>query len=531
MENALFYGDNLGILREHFQDEIVDLIYLDPPFNSQKVYNVLFTTPKGHKSEAQVTAFGDYWSWGEQAEIEYTELLHQSNTEVAEMIRSLRGFLKESDVMAYLVMMATRLLELHRILKPTGSLYLHCDPTASHYLKIILDRVFSAENFRNEIVWKRFNFHADAKRFGKVSDRLLFYNKSSNFTFNKINVQFSEEYIDSKFTHYETDGRRYRLDNLNPPGGRGPIYEFHGVTKPWRCTLQKMLQLEAEGRIYSGSRIPQLKRYLDKLEGQAVHDIWTDIPPINPMAAERLGYPTQKPLALLERIIQASSNPGDIVLDPFCGCGTSIHAAQKLDRRWIGIDITHLAIDLIERRLKDAFPGIEFQVHGTPKDLEGARNLANRDKYEFQYWACNLVGAQPFQNKKKGADTGIDGLIFFQDDKETTKKIIVSVKGGEHVNRAMIADLKNSVDREGAKIGLFVSLVEPTEPMIHEAVSAGYYESPMEKSFQKIQILTISDLLSGAQSPQYPDLARGGLSFKKAKTEAEKGKQPGLFKN
>lgn len=261
------------------------------------------------------------------------------------------------------------------------------------------------------------------------------------------------------------------------------------------------------------------------MPGTPLQDLWDDIPPINSQAAERLGYPTQKPLALLERILQASSNPGDTVLDPFCGCGTAVHAAQKLGRNWIGIDITHLAISLIEKRMKDAFPGIAFDVLGTPQDFDSARNLAFRDKYQFQWWACTLVNAQPFQGKKKGADTGIDGLIYFQDEAKDVKKIIVSVKGGEHVTRTMIADLKNSVEREKAQMGFFVTLTPPTQPMITEATSAGYYESPWYGAFPKIQILTIEGLLNGTEKPRYPDPSRGGLSFKKAKVEEEKAVQ------
>ncbi len=293
-----------------------------------------------------------------------------------------------------------------------------------------------------------------------------------------------------------------------------------------------MERLEKEGRIfYTKNGIPRIKRFLDESKGIPAQDIWSDIESLRSWHEERIGYPTQKPLSLLERMIEVSSNKGDVVLDPFCGCGTAIHAAQKLERKWIGIDITHLAIGLIERRLKTAFPNLPFVVRGTPMDLEGARDLANREKYEFQYWACNLIDAQPYQNKKKGADSGIDGLVYFQDEIKNSKKIIVSVKGGEHVSRTMIADLKNSVERENAQIGIFITLTNPTEPMIKEAVSAGFYDSPIGKSFPKIQILTIDELMSGKKSPQYPDLARGGLSFKKTKTENKPAKQTGLFED
>lgn len=300
----------------------------------------------------------------------------------------------------------------------------------------------------------------------------------------------------------------------------------------WLTTRDKLEDYVKQGLVIFPKKeggVPQLKYYLDQNKGVPISDFWDDIDLINSMGNESLGYQTQKPLLLLDRIVQASSNPGDIVLDPFCGCGTAIHAAQKNNRNWIGIDITHLAISLIERRLHEAFPDIIYKVHGTPKDFDGSRDLALRDKYEFQYWACSLIGAQPYQGKKKGADTGIDGIIFFQDEVNTAKKIIVSVKGGEHVTRTMISDLKNSVDREKAQIGILLSLIPPTGPMEKEAVSAGYYESPIGKSYPKIQILTIPDLLSGSKTPQYPDLARGGLSFRKTKTENKKGEQPDLF--
>jgi DNA modification methylase len=500
MENTLYYGDNLNILREYIQDESVDLIYLDPPFNSKRSYNVLFSTPKGFKSEAQVTAFEDSWTWKEQAEEEYTQILHQSNTDVSEMIRALRSYLNTSDVMAYLVMMTNRLLELHRVLKPSGSLFLHCDPTASHYLKIILDTVFGVNNFRNEIVWDySFRMMDLPNFFNRKHDIIFFYAKSSNSYFKMPKTEWTKEDLlksRKQAIHLDENG----VEWIWMPGGKG-----HSKNK--------------------------LRRVDEIIEtGKAISDVWS-IPIISSSSKERMGYPTQKPLALLERIIEACSEPGDVVLDPFCGCGTAIHASQKLGRHWIGIDITHLAIGLIERRINEAFPTAKFIVHGTPEDIDSARDLANRDKYEFQYWACSLVKAQPYQNKKKGADWGTDGIIYFQDEKEKAKKIIVSVKGGEHVTRTMIADLKNTVERENGQIGILVTLANPTEPMMKEAISAGFYESPIGKSFPKIQILTIEELLSGSKSPQYPDLAKGGLSFKKSQIEIDKGNQPELFKD
>ena len=540
---SLYFGDNLFVLREEIKSESVDLVYLDPPFNSKRDYNLLFKTPTGHDSDAQIAAFDDSWHWGEQAEREFAELLHQENTDVAEMIQSLRRFLNESDMMAYLVMMANRLVELHRVLKSTGSLYLHCDPTASHYLKIVLDAIFGLQNFRNEIIWKRQSAHSDAKtKFSDVADIILFYAKSKETKFIPQYAEYDPDYVQKFYRFDDKDNRGlYQLADMASPNPRpNMMYEWMGFPFPakgWRYQRETMQKLHDEGRVwyprksdgdFDFSKRPRLKRYLNEQEGSIVTNIWIDIQSLHDVSDERLGYPTQKPLSLLERIIQASSNEGDTVLDPFCGCGTAVHAAQTLKREWIGIDITHLAISLIEKRMKDAFPNISFEVHGTPTDLGGAKNLSERDKYQFQWWACSLVNAQPFQGKKKGSDGGIDGLIFFQDDNSGAKKIIVSVKGGEHVSVTMLKDLIATVQKEKAEIGIFITLAEPTKPMITEAVSAGYYQSP-KGDIPKIQILTIEDLLSGKAKPQYFDMSAGSHSFKKAKIEEQRAEQRKLL--
>ena len=541
--NSLYYGDNLEVLRnrDDFPNDSIDLIYLDPPFNSKRNYNVLYSTPSGHDSDSQITAFEDSWHWGEQAEREYLELVRQPNTDLSELIQALRRFLKETDMMAYLVMMSNRLLELHRVLKPTGSLYLHCDPTASHYLKIVLDGVFGKECFRTEISWRRSSAHNDAKQgrkqYGNIRDVLFFYTRSDKWTWNWLYTPYDQEYVEAFYCHVdEKTGRRYRLGDLTAAKPGGDVsYEFYG-TRPyrgryWAYSREKMEAFKKEGRLYFPPKggTPSYKRYLDEMPGVPLQNDWNDIKP--PQKQEYLGYPTQKPLALLERIIQASSNEGDIVLDPFCGCGTAVHAAQKLNRKWIGIDITHLAISLIEKRMKDAFSGINFEVHGVPKDFDGAIDLAKRDKYQFQWWACSLVNAQPYQGKKKGSDTGIDGLIFPSEySGEAPKKIIVSVKGGEHVGSAMIRDLKGVVDREKAIIGLFVTLAEPTRDMRKEATAAGFHEFG-EKQYPKIQILTIKGLLEGRETPKYFDrqVMKGSGGFKKAKREVKK--LPLLFRS
>ena len=530
--NSLYYGDNLDILRKYIPDESIDLVYLDPPFNSKRNYNVLFNNPKGHQSQAQITAFEDTWHWGEQAEREYNEVLQQPNTDVAEMMVALRKFLRQSDMMAYLTMMANRLLELHRVLKPTGSLYLHCDTTASHYLKLVLDVVFDIENYQNEIIWKRTTAHNDSSKYGKNTDSIFYYTKSDSFTFNFQFKSYDEDYL-TRFRYKDADDRLWTDGDATAKGlsGGGYEYEYKGVTSLWRYPLETMKQLDEQGKLHftknGGIRV---KKYLDESKGIKLQALWDDISPINSQAQERLGYPTQKPLALLERIITASSNAGDIVLDPFCGCGTAVHAAQKLGRKWVGIDITHLAISLIEKRMNDAFTNITFEVHGTPKDFDSARDLATRNKYEFQWWACSLVNAQPFQGKKKGADGGIDGLIFFTDDHTDTKKIIVSVKGGDNVGVTMVKDLIATVEREKAAIGLFVTLAPPTKVMLTEATSAGFYTSvQMGKTYPKIQILTIEGLLNGTQQARHPDFSMGQQTFKQAQKETKKADQTSLL--
>jgi site-specific DNA-methyltransferase (adenine-specific) len=533
--NQLYYGDNLDVLRNSIVSESVDLVYLDPPFNSQANYNVLFKAHGGQPSEAQIEAFEDTWHWNNHAERAFDEVMQSGNADVAEMLRAMRSFLKENDMMAYLTMMSIRLIELHRVLKPTGSLYLHCDPTASHYLKLLLDAVFGADNFRNEIVWKRKAGRGEtnnaAIRFGVSHDVLLFYAKSEKALFNRQHRANNPHYIESKFTHVDENGRRYHLDNITSPSPRPNLtYEYKGYQPPangWAVSRERMEQMESEGRLYlpaDKTKRIRRKRYLDELEGETVDTLWDDISPINSQAQERLGYPTQKPITLLERIIEASSHEGNVVLDPFCGCGTTIHAAQKLKRQWVGIDVTHLAISLIEKRLKDAFPGVSFEVHGTPKDIGGAYALAAQDKYQFQWWAVSLVDAVPYGGKKKGADSGIDGFIYFKPDGKVTEKAIVSVKGGENVNVAMIRDLAHVVDREKAKIGVFITLAEPTKPMLTEAVKAGFFETPYTK-YQKIQILTIEQLFAGKK----PDIPLIDPSvFKKAAKEST-AKQETLF--
>jgi site-specific DNA-methyltransferase (adenine-specific) len=527
--NALYYGDNLAVLRESIASESVDLVYLDPPFNSQATYNVLFKGPSGKSSDAQIEAFEDTWHWGDEAEHAFAEVLDSPLTQASELLRALRSFLGENDMMAYLAMMAVRLIELHRVLKPTGSLYLHCDPVASHYLKILLDGIFDPANFRSEIIWKRTTAHSNVySAYGDITDTIFFYSKSAVWTWTQQYRFQSIDDIEKAFPNVDPDGRRWRSENMRNPGVRPnlhyPYTASNGVTyqphpNGWTVSLEKMKALDAARKLHFPKKPEgrlRLRFFADESPGIKLQNLWDDISAIGAQAQERLGYPTQKPLALLERIISASSNEGDIVLDPFCGCGTTIHAAQKLNRTWIGIDITHLAISLIERRLKDAFPGIAFEVHGTPKDLASAQDLARRDKYQFQWWAVSVVDARPYGGKKKGADSGIDGILFFRSDKDKTEKALISVKGGENVGVGMVRELIAVVEREKAAIGVLISLALPTRAMEAEAAAAGLFETPFEK-VPKLQIITLAELFQGKR-PRIPRID-AAATFKAARRE------------
>jgi site-specific DNA-methyltransferase (adenine-specific) len=523
LKNKLYYGDNLQVMREYIDDQSVDLIYLDPPFNSRQDYNVLFAEKDGNRSAAQITAFKDTWEWNLEAERAYIEVV-EAGGRVADAMKAFRTLLGGSDMLAYLAMMAPRLVELRRVLKETGSIYLHCDPTASHYLKLIMDAVFGPQMFRSEIIWKRTNTHSDSKRWSDVSDSILYYSKSGNVIWNAPYAEHSEKYLETKYRYSDEKGR-YRLDNMTSPSPRpNMMYEWKGFPSPplgWRYSRETMAKLDEEGRIAypsSLSKRPQLKRYLEQSSGVLMGNVWTDIFPINSQAKERLRYPTQKPEALLERILKASSNEGDVILDPFCGCGTTVQVAQRLNRRWRGIDITHLAINLIKNRLTDTF-GEEikqtYEVIGEPTDVGGAENLADENKYQFQYWALGKVDAQPAERIKKGADRGIDGRKYFHDDRSgKSKQIIFSVKGGRNIGVSEIRDLIGVLQREEAEIGVYVSFAEPTAPMRREAAEAGFYSSPAGGQYPRVQLLTVKDLLVGNKRVEFPRLL--DATFRKA---------------
>ncbi len=575
--NTLYYGDNLKILRDHIGSESVDLVYLDPPFNSNRNYNVLFKDESGSEADSQITAFEDTWHWNASAEQTYHELI-MTGDDVAKMIESFRSFIGNNQMMAYLVMMAVRLKELHRVLKPTGSLYLHCDPTASHYLKILLDTIFGAQNYRNEIIWKRYGAHNDvgqgSKHYGRVHDTILFYPKSEDATWNQVFTPLDKEYINKTYNKIDADGRRFTTTPMTGPGGAAkgnPEFEWNGHTRFWRYSKETMQRLHDEGKLYySKTGYVRQKLYLEDSKGVPVQSVWNDISSLSGVHAERLGYPTQKPVALLERIVSASSNEGDLVLDPFCGCGTTIAAAQKLNRRWIGIDITHLSVGLMKLRLKDSFglvpvgargsgdtpvpiggssaetfaerrsdvrgdksvPAPSYRVIGQPEDLDGARELAANDRYGFQWWILPLIGAKAFgaeagkKEGKKGADKGIDGSIVFVDDNSNkAKRVIVSVKSG-HPNVSHIRDLGHVIDRENAAIGVYVTLESPTRPMITEAVEKGFYHSPgWNRDYPRLQIITVEDILAGKQV----DMPPTGITFKQAGKLGVESKDQGML--
>jgi len=538
-KNKLYFGDNLKILRDYVEDASVDLIYLDPPFNSSATYNVLFKEKSGEESAAQIMAFEDTWQWGLEPEGVYKEIVTSGPRKLADLMQALLAFLGRNDMMAYLVMMAIRLVELHRVLKATGSIYLHCDPTASHYLKLVMDAIFAPQNFTNEIVWKRSDAHSDAKQgakhFGRIHDVLLFYSKGSDMAFNTLYRPLPQSTIENWYRYVEPGtGRRYNKADVTGPGGAAkgnPRYEWKGITRYWRYSRENMQRLDDEGRlVYSKSGMPYEKRYLDESKGVPTQDWWDDISMLRGISTtgERLGYPTQKPEALLERVIRVGSNEGDLILDPFCGCGTAIAVAEKLKRRWIGIDITYLAINLVQRRLRDHFPDdlSPYEIIGAPTDVQGAEALKEISPHQFEWWAVDLVNARPAKDHKKGADTGIDGYINFFDDKSgQAKQVIVQVKSG-YVGVSDVRDLKGVIEREKAAIGALITLREPTKPMLTEAAAAGFYESKeLPGRYPRLQILTVAELLAGKKL-EYP--AHRVETFAKAERKT-KSEQDRLF--
>src|ERR1039458_9187972 len=528
---TLYYGDNLDILKRYIKDESVDLVYLDPPFNSAQNYNAFFQENDGAAAASQIRAFEDTWTWNQESQRVYEELILQPG-KVSEVMQAFKTFLGTNDMMAYLAMMCPRLVELRRVLKSTGSLYLHCDPTASHYLKLLCDAILGKDGFQNEIVWQRTNAHnMRTKGYVRANDIILFYSKTDEFLFNEQYTEYGPEQM-KRFKPDET-GRLYKAENMTfSTQSSTRQFEWRGSKPPtnrsWGASLEQLEKWYAEGRILlkkdGTPRLDGLKIYLDETKGKPVTTNWTDIERISNTSAERLGYPTQKPVALLERIIKTSSNPGDVVLDPFCGCGMTIDAAEKLGRKWIGIDVTQLATSLIKSRLRDTYGNkLEIIIVGEPTTPNEAATLADEDKYQFQWWALGLVGARPVE-QKKGADHGIDGKILFRDDPKAAKpeQIIIQVKGGK-TGVKDVRDLRGVLDREKAAIGILISLQEATSPMETEAASVGFYEHKTNKlKFPRLQLRTVKELMDGKGIERPTSAASLDDTFKKAPASKKK---------
>jgi DNA modification methylase len=540
--NTLYYGDNLDIMKEHIKDESVDLIYLDPPFQSGRNYNIIFKPEKdGVKgATSQIETFEDTWHWGEKAEEEYVGLIMGTLTnehppqKLIDLMKAMRSYLDACPLMAYLCMMAPRLLELKRVLKPTGSIYLHCDPTASHYLKLLMDAVFNPSNYRNEITWKRSAAHNDSRRYGANTDIILFYTKTDCYKWFPQYNEHGDEYL-KRFRGIDSDGRKWMDSDLSAKGlsGGGYEYEYKGVLSLWRVPLSTMEKLDLENKLhYTNPNNPskkgiRLKRYLDENKGRILQSLWDDIAPINSQAKERLGYPTQKPEALLERILRAGSIEGDVILDPFCGCGTAVAVAERLNRNWIGIDITYLSIDVIKKRFEKnkILEGRDFVVKGTPKDLLSATRLAEKDPFQFEVWAVSQLNAMP---TVKTGDKGVDGVINFLDSskKNGVGKGIISVKGGKTIIPAMVRDLKGTVESQNADFGILITLVQPTSGMIEEAAKAGKFEYRLIKMSQafampRIQIVTAEQLLASPIPVHLPNTALDPFRKPEIKKNAE----------
>ncbi|PZU64979.1 MULTISPECIES: DNA methyltransferase [Sphingobium] len=565
--DRLYYGDNLDILRAHIGDESVDLVYLDPPFNSNASYNILFRSPTGIGADASIEAFDDSWSWGPAAAGALMDITNSGNHRLHVLMQAMRTAIGENAMMAYLVMIAVRLQELHRVLKPTGSFYLHCDPTASHYLKLVLDAVFGVENFRNEIVWRRTNAHNKLSRqYGPVHDTILFYSRTDTVTFHPGHRPYTRNYVRQSFPTSDARGP-YQSNVLTGAGirtgdsgkaWRGYDPNLKGrhwaipqkLVRELACdmsdrSLPEILnELDARQLILhpkSSGALPRYKQYLDTGDGVLFQDIWAYQPGTRGILQgvaegidedikwldaddEKLGYPTQKPRGLLECIIQTSSNPGDVVLDPFCGCGTAVDAAQKLGRHWIGIDITHLAIGLIEKRLREGYgEAARFETIGSPRDLASAQRLAVDDPHQFQHWITLKLGGWPWMGGRKGGDEGVDGYFYYVGEGGQTQTGVISVKAGHNVNPAMVRDLGRVMQRDGHRIGLFVCAAAPTRGMEQEADSHGLVQTEFGR-FPALQIFTLAELFAD-RHPRLPPLV--SPNRKSPRIETRVSHQPG----
>lgn len=543
--NKLWYGDNLTIMQNHLGMHSVDLIYLDPPFNSKQNYNLLYKTMTGKPVPEQVEAFCDTWEMDAQKEAiarSMPVLMRQHGVDDYYVdfwrlwMQSLRT--SQPHLLAYLIFMVQRLLHMKSILRPTGSIYLHCDPTASHYIKVMMDGIFGHRNFRNEIVWKRTGSHGGSRRWGPVHDTILFYTASDNYTWNRVFQEYDTSYLDN-FYRFTDDKGRYRLVTLTGAGVRtgdsGKVWRGVDPTDSGRhwavpkaalqaaypdrdlselTTQEKLDLLDEAALIYWPPRgsVPQQKRYADENPGVGVQDIITDIGPISSQSKDRLGYPTQKPVALLERIIQASTNKGDVVFDPFCGCGTTIYAAERTGRRWIGCDIAILSIKLVREVLTERYRLVEgrhYEVNGIPTSVEGAQELFDKDPSTFQNWFVERVGGFPMQ--RKSADRGIDGRIYFE-TRNGLREMMIQVKGGKHIRPTDVRDLRGVLEREDtAEMAGFLSIAPPTKAMQSEAAEAGTFEYAGIQ-YPRIQFLTTADVLEDKREFHMPTRVNTKLS-------------------
>ena len=542
--NTLYYGDNLEVLRKYVRDETVDLCYIDPPFNSKRNYNQIYNNIGG-EDRAQAQAFTDTWVWDAQADAGFQEILGNDMGRFApqtvDLLKGLAPVLKKGSLLAYLVSMALRVTEIHRVLKPTGSFYLHCDPTASHYLKLVLDATFvgNGGDYRNEIIWERTTGRKAGKQYGRVHDVVFFYSKSVDYIWNPPT---SEQTLETVRGHdlMRDEGGVYRMSDLTGAGA-GPSRQFGDLEiappngRHWMFDQRGIDSLLAAERIaFSRGGRPRLKTYVEHLSGTSIRDVWVDIEPINASAAERLGYPTQKPEALLDRIIAASSNEGDTVLDAYCGCGTTVAVAERLKRKWLGIDITYQSIALISRRLEAQYGKAvldTFNLNGVPRDMDAARALAlkrdDRVRKEFEKWAVlTYSNNRAVINDKKGGDGGIDGTAYFHTGPDTNAKIVFQVKSGG-VGRGDISKMNNDRTREGAELAVFLTLEPATKGMRDEATAAGFFDYPyMNKKIPRVAIVTIAEMLEQGVRMDMP-LTQEVL--KTARTVTERVAHPELF--
>ena len=509
LDGTLFYGDNLTVLREEFPDDSVDLIYLDPPFNSNASYNVLFKDESGNTAPSQIRAFEDTWHWGPDA---VDALLDLNGTKTGNLLNGLVDAIGENQLTAYLCMMGVRLAELRRILKPTGNIFLHCDTTAGHYLKLVMDAVFDGDNFRNQVIWRRTAAKSLAtRRLPRNHDMILFYSAGPDSSWNEDEAflpydldNLDDETI-AQYNRQDPDGRRYQLSDLTNPNKDRPnlTYEFLGVTRVWRWTRERMQEAYDAGLIVQtqpGS-VPRYKRYLDQQVGQPMTDVWDrGVPPLASRDSTRRGYQTQKPLRLLERIIRLASNPGDLVLDPFCGCGTAVVAAQNLDRRWAGIDITHLAVGIVEDWFHEI--GVEPRVVGAPQDLASARDLGRRDPFQFEAWAIQrLRGFRP--NERQRGDGGIDGRMRFRKTEGRRRPdglAVAQVKSGR-VGPGDVQAFRGALADAGADLGVFVVMGEVSDG-VHAAARRAGRVTIGDHDYPAVQVWSLADYFEG----RLPDL-------------------------